>query len=220
MRQYDTPSPITAILAIPAGNIRLVAADRRDTTVDIRPADPSKSRDVTAAERTTAGYTDGILRVTSTARNQLLGNSGSVEVTVELPTGSRVEVTVAATRFHTAGRLGDVTFEGAQGDVEIDEVATLRLSTSAGDVTVGRLHGAAGISTEKGDIRVIEAISGTVELRTRAGGISIGAAAGVSAALDAGTGHGRVTNNLRNDGTTGLEIRATTSYGDIVARSL
>ncbi|MGW1056205.1 hypothetical protein [Streptomyces sp. NPDC002521] len=45
-------------------------------------------------------------------------------------------------------------------------------------------------------------------------------AAGVSAALDAGTSHGRVSNALRNDGTAGLEIRATTSNGDITARSL
>ena len=48
----------------------------------------------------------------------------------------------------------------------------------------------------------------------------VAAAAGVSAALDAGTGHGRVSNALMNDGAAGLDIRATTSYGDISARSL
>ena len=48
----------------------------------------------------------------------------------------------------------------------------------------------------------------------------IAAATGVSAALDAGTGHGRVSNALKNDGTTELDIRATTSHGNISARSL
>ncbi|MGV9316123.1 hypothetical protein ACWDR0_28640 [Streptomyces sp. NPDC003691] len=46
--------------------------------------------------------------------------------------------------------------------------------------------------------------------------------AGVSAVLDADAdaAHGRVGNALRNDGTAGLDIRATTSHGDITARSL
>jgi hypothetical protein len=52
------------------------------------------------------------------------------------------------------------------------------------------------------------------------GEISVGAAAGVSAALDASTGHGRIHNALKNDGTAELEIHATTGQGDITARSL
>ena len=61
---------------------------------------------------------------------------------------------------------------------------------------------------------------GTVVLRTQSGDITVGAAAGVSAALDAGTTHGRISNALKNDGSTELDIRATTSDGDITARSL
>ncbi|MFD1496392.1 DUF4097 family beta strand repeat-containing protein, partial [Streptosporangium lutulentum] len=76
------------------------------------------------------------------------------------------------------------------------------------------------ISTARGDIRITEAMGGTVVLRTQSGDISVGAAAGVSAALDAGTSYGRITNALKNDGTAVLDIRATTSSGDITARSL
>jgi hypothetical protein len=36
MQQFATPAPVTAILAIPAGRIQVTAADRADTTVDIR----------------------------------------------------------------------------------------------------------------------------------------------------------------------------------------
>jgi hypothetical protein len=63
-------------------------------------------------------------------------------------------------------------------------------------------------------------VRGTVVLRTLSGDITVGAAAGVSAALDVGTGHGRISNALKNDGIAGLDIRATTSDGDITARSL
>ena len=62
---------------------------------------------------------------------------------------------------------------------------------------------------------------GTVVLRTQSGDITVGAAAGVSASLDAGTGYGRINNALKNtDGTADLDIHATTAYGDITARSL
>jgi hypothetical protein len=90
----------------------------------------------------------------------------------------------------------------------------------ADTAVVGRLAGAAEISTGKGDISVAEAVRGTVVLRTEAGEISVGAAPGVSAALDASTAYGRISNGLKNDGAAQLDIHATTSYGDIVARSL
>ena len=57
-------------------------------------------------------------------------------------------------------------------------------------------------------------------LATQAGTITVGAAPGVSASLDAGTAYGRIDNTLKNNGTAELSIRATTSQGDIVARSL
>ncbi|MGW6903481.1 DUF4097 family beta strand repeat-containing protein [Streptomyces sp. NPDC054940] len=221
MQKFDTPAPVSAVLAIPAGRIRFIAADRADTVVEVLPADASKGRDVKAAERIEVAYADGVLRVEAPeAKNHLLGSFGSVEVTVQLPGGSRVEAKADAAEFRGVGRLGDVVFEGAYRQIKIDEAESLRLTATDGDVEVGRLGGPAEISTARGDIRITEAVRGTVVLRTESGNISVGAAAGVSAALDAGTGHGRVSNALRNDGTAELDIRATTSHGDITARSL
>ncbi len=138
------------------------AADRADTTVEVLPASPSKSRDVQAAERTTVAYADGVLRIDAPEpKNQLVGPSGSLEVTVQLPVGSHVEGKAAASELRGVGRLGDVAFDGAYRQIKIDEAAGVRLTALDGD-------------------------------------ISVGAAAGVSAALD---------------------VRATTSHGDITARS-
>ncbi|MGW7332982.1 DUF4097 family beta strand repeat-containing protein [Streptomyces sp. NPDC054840] len=223
MQKFATTAPIAAILDIPAGLIRFIAADRADTTVEILPADASKGRDVKAAEQTTADYRDGVLRIAAApAKNRFLGNSGSVEITVQLPAGSRVEAKTAAAEFRGVGRLGDVAFEGAQATVKLDETASAHLTLMAGDVFVGRLGGPARISTQKGDLQITEALHGTVELTTQAGDITVGVARGVSATLDAGTAHGRVHNALTNtDGAAaGLNIRATTSYGDITARSI
>ncbi|WP_405921329.1 DUF4097 family beta strand repeat-containing protein [Streptomyces sp. NBC_00122] len=222
MLKFDTAVPVAAVLDIPAGRIRFIAADRADTTVEVLPADVSKGRDVKAAEQIEVGYADGVLRIAApAAKNRILGNSGSVEVTVQLPAGSRVEAKAASAELRGVGRLGDVTFEAAQATVKLDETDSARLTLQAGDITVGRLGGPAQISTQKGDLRITEAVRGTVELRTEAGEISVGAARGVSASLDAGTSYGRIHNALNNtDGAAaGLNIHATTAYGDITARS-
>ncbi|MEU1616541.1 hypothetical protein ABZ479_04465 [Streptomyces sp. NPDC005722] len=223
MQKFDTPAPVSAVLAVPAGRIRFIAAERADTTVEVRPADAAKSRDVKAAQRTGIAYADGVLRIEApAAENRILGASGCVEVTVRLPAGSRVEAKTAVAELRGVGRLGDVVVEGHRAAVELDETGSARIALLAGDVSVGRLGGPAEISTQKGDLQVAEAVRGTVTLRTGHGGISVGAARGVSASLDAATSYGRIHDALRNtDGAdTGLNVRATTAYGDITARSL
>ncbi|WSQ06485.1 DUF4097 domain-containing protein [Streptomyces sp. NBC_01231] len=223
MQTFKTPAPLTVVLDVPAANIRFVAGDRADTTVEVRPSAPNKSRDVKTAEQTEVAYTDGVLRIeTRQETNPLIGASGSLEVTVELPAGSRVEAKAASGELRGAGRLGDVTFEGAQGTVQLDETANARLSLQAGDITVGRLDGTAELTTQKGDLTVTEAVRGTLTLRTEHGAITVGAARGTSATLDAGTGYGRVDNSLSNTAGSAAElaVHATTSYGDITARSL
>jgi DUF4097 and DUF4098 domain-containing protein YvlB len=223
MQKFDTPAPVSAVLDIPAGRIQFIAADRADTTVEIRPADASKGRDVKAAERIEVVYADGVLRIEAAKpTNPILGSSGSVEVTVQLPTGSRIEAKAAIADFRGVGRLGDVAFDGAQGSVKLDETASARVTLQSGGVAIGRLGGPAQISTQKGDLRIDEAVAGAVTLRTEYGDISVGAARESSASLDAGTTYGRIHNALRNtDGAAaGLSIHATTAHGDITATSL
>lgn len=223
MLRFDTPDPITVILDIASGRIRLSAADRADTTVAVRPANPEKSRDVKAAEKAEIAFADGVLRIrTAEPGNQLLGPSGNLDVTVELPAGSRIEAKTGGCELSAVGRLGDVVFEGAYRQIRVEEAASLRLTAVDGDVEVGWLGGPAQISTARGAIRIDEAAQGAVELSTQMGDITVGAAAGASATLDAGTGHGRIHNALRNTegAAAALNIRATTGQGDITARSL
>ncbi|WP_327164795.1 DUF4097 family beta strand repeat-containing protein [Streptomyces zaomyceticus] len=223
MHTFATTAPVAAVLDIPAGHIRLIAADRADTTVEVRPANAAKSADTKAAERITVDFTDGVLRIAAAPpTNRILGTSGSVEVTVQLPAGSRVQAKTATGELRGVGRLGEVAFDGAQGTVKLDETTHARLTLLDGDITVGRLTGPAEISTQKGDLRITEATRGTLTLRTEAGDIEIAAARGVSASLDAGTAHGRIHNALGTTGspTPDLTVHATTAYGDITARSL
>ncbi|SEF37424.1 Putative adhesin [Amycolatopsis pretoriensis] len=220
MPNFTTPAPITAVLDLPAGRVHLAAGDRADTTVEVRPADPARHRDVKAAEQTTVTYADGVLRVHAPrGKNPYFGATGAIEITVGLPAGSDVQATTAASELVGTGRLGDVRFEGAYREIRLEEAAGVHLTATDGDVEVGRLAGPAQISTARGDIRIAEAVRGDVVLETQQGAITVAAAPGVSASLDAGTSYGRVDNALKNTGTAELAIKATTSYGDIVARS-
>ncbi|NMO53919.1 DUF4097 domain-containing protein [Actinoplanes sp. TBRC 11911] len=219
MQNFATTAPITAILEIPAGRVELVAAT--STSVEVRPADASKNRDVKMASQASVEFADGVLCIhTPGMHNQVFGPTGSLHVLVHLPAGSRVQAKTGAAELHTTGRLGELSFDGAYRAINIEEAAGVQLTAVDGDVEIGRLTGPAQISTAGGDIRVGEATHGKVLLSTQYGNITIGAATGVSAALDAGTGYGRVNNSLKNDGTPELDIHATTTHGDITARSL
>ncbi|MGA5817134.1 DUF4097 family beta strand repeat-containing protein [Kitasatospora sp. NPDC094028] len=221
MRTFTTPAPIATVLDVAAAHIRFIATDRADTTVEVRPANAGKSRDVKAAEQLRVGYDNGVLRIEApAANNSLLGNSGTAEITVQLPAGSTVEGKAADADLRGVGRLGDVTFEAARATVKLDESAATHVTLQAGDVTLGRLNGPAQVGTQQGDLTITEAAQGPVVLRTESGNITVTAARGVCATLDAGTSYGRVTNSLVNTGTAAVAIRATTSYGDITARSL
>ncbi|GAA5029216.1 DUF4097 family beta strand repeat-containing protein [Streptomyces siamensis] len=221
MQKFATPAPVQAVIAVPAGRIQLIAADRADTTVEVLPVNASKSRDVKAAEQIQVTCDDGVLRIEAPqAPNRILGPAGSVEITVQLPTGSRVEATAAGAELRGVGRLGDVVFDGGYLKVKIDEADSARLAGTDADITVGRLNGPGEISTQKGDVTVTEAVRGTLALSTQMGDVTACAARGVSASLDARTGYGRIDNTLKNDGTPALTIKATTTHGDITARSL
>jgi Toastrack DUF4097 len=222
MQNFTTPSPVFVSLDIPAGSIRLIATDRTDTRVEVLPADASKRRDVKAAQQTAVDFRDGVLSIATPEANRVLGSSGALRVTVELPTGSRIEGKAGAAELHASGRLGKVDFEGGYRGVSVEEAESAQLAVHTGDVTIVRLAGAARIRSGKGDITIAEARTGRVELHTGMGDLSITAARGVSGILDAGTARGRIANGLRNtDGAAaGLTIKATTSHGDITAASL
>ncbi len=75
--------------------------------------------------------------------------------------------------------------------------------------------------TAHGSIRIDEVSRGAVDLQTSYGAIEVGMRRGTAAWLDLSSRHGRVRNSLdETDGPAGaddtVELRASTSYGDIL----
>ncbi|MFG2581492.1 DUF4097 family beta strand repeat-containing protein [Streptomyces malaysiensis] len=176
MPSFDTPAPISVTARVEAGSIQFTAGDRLDTVVEVRPRDPKKDLDVRAADQTEVTYAGGALTV-RTPKSNLFGRTGTVDVTVELPTGSNVDLTGAWTQVLGEGRLGEVRVKTSSGDARLDTTGPLKLTASHGSITVDRVEGAAEITTSSGSLRVGFA-DGPAVLKNSHGTTTVGAATG------------------------------------------
>ncbi|MFD6184380.1 DUF4097 domain-containing protein [Streptomyces goshikiensis] len=176
MPSFDTPEPISATAHVEAGSIRFTAADRADTVVEVRPRDPKKDQDVRAADQTQVTYANGALTV-RTHKPNMFGRTGTVDVTVELPTGSHIDVTGAWAQVLGEGRLGEVRAKTSSGDIRLDTTGPLKLTASHGSITVDRVEGTAEITTSSGSVRV-GLLDGPAVLKNSHGTTTVGAATG------------------------------------------
>ncbi|MEU7899196.1 DUF4097 family beta strand repeat-containing protein [Nonomuraea sp. NPDC049152] len=186
---FDTPDPILATVSAGTGLLRINASDRADTVVTIRPADEFDDADLKAAQQTTVEYAGGRLLVKAPRSRglSLFSRTGSVDVTIDLPAGSRVEATTAA-EIRARGRLGESTLSTASGDITLEETGKARLSTADGDISLTGSTGHIDVTTANGAISV-RRIDGTAVIKTSSGDIRLGEVTG--------------------------ELRLNTAYGDI-----
>jgi hypothetical protein len=229
MPTFDSPEPILAIIDMATANVRINASDRADTVVEIRPSDELNDADVHAAEHTQVEYADGRLlvraakdRATSMsgwglsldklvespsnwARSLLLGWGGSVDVTVDLPAGSRVEAKTAAS-LRCRGALGEVSFTTSYGDIQVEQAGRLRLNSTHGDISVTRSAGHAEVTTTNGDIRIGK-IDGTAVVKTSHGEIRLREVTG-DLRLNSAHGDSTVDHAL-------ADVAAKTAYGSV-----
>jgi DUF4097 and DUF4098 domain-containing protein YvlB len=177
MPSFDTPQPISVTANVAAGSIQFSASDRLDTVVEVRPRDPKKDKDVRVAEQTEVTYASGVLTIRTPKGRYLVGPTGSVDVTVELPAGSRVDTTGSWTQVLGEGRLGEVRVKTSSGDVRLDATGPLKLTASHGSITVDRVEGLAEITTSSGSLRV-GVVEGSAVLKNSHGSTTVGAAIG------------------------------------------
>ncbi|MCX5400811.1 DUF4097 family beta strand repeat-containing protein [Streptomyces sp. NBC_00102] len=176
MPAFDTPEPISATAQVYTGSIQFTASDRTDTVVEVRPRDPKRDMDVRAADQTQVTFASGALTV-RTPRANLVGRSGTVDVTVELPTGSQLDVTGTGTQVLGEGRLGEVRVKTSAGDVRLETTGPLQLTASHGAITVERVEGPAEITTSTGNMRV-GIVDGPAVLKNSHGATTVGTVTG------------------------------------------
>jgi DUF4097 and DUF4098 domain-containing protein YvlB len=146
MPAYATPEPINATFKLVAGELKIVATDRGDTVVEVRPANAASNADVKAARETTIDFSNGRLVVKSPKSYSMFGRAGVVDVLLELPAGSSVECESATGDVRADGLLGDVRFRTAHGDIRLDRTGAVDINTTSGDVTVEQAAGTVKIA--------------------------------------------------------------------------
>ncbi|MFI8256439.1 DUF4097 family beta strand repeat-containing protein [Streptomyces filamentosus] len=211
MPSYDTPAPISATARVEAGSIQFIAGDRTDTVVQVVPRNPKKDLDVRAADQTEVSCVNGVLTV-RTPKSNLFGRTGVVDVTVELPADSRIELTGAWTQVLGEGRFGEVRVKTSSGDVRLDATGPLHLTASHGSISVDRVDGPAEITTSSGSVRVGLA-DGSAVLKNSHGTTTVGA---VTGELRVSGAHGDITVDRAEDSVTATTAHGTVRIGEVV----
>lgn len=179
MPNYETPEPISVTLELSVGDVRIAASDRTDTVVEVRPSNEADESDVKAAQQVRVDYTNGMLRVTGPKARafDFSRKTRSVDVTIELPSGSQVSAELQMGDIRCAGRLGACRLKTSAGNIWLERTGPVRLDTSAGHVTADGIAGNAEISTGSGKVQVGE-VQGTAMVKNSNGGTTIDAVTG------------------------------------------
>lgn len=173
MSIFTTPEPISVRIETGAGSVRLVATDRADTVVQIRPHDEARSADVWAAEHVRVDFRDDRLTVSGPRRSAPRSRGGAVEVEICVPSRSRLHATLGSADLRAEGEFADVRIGAAGGDVEVDVVTgKVKAINSAGDIVVHSVTGYASVATSSGSVR-IDNLDGDLKFKAASGGLSI-----------------------------------------------
>jgi DUF4097 and DUF4098 domain-containing protein YvlB len=220
MPTFSTPAPISVSIDIGSGSTEIIASDRADSVVEVRPSNSANKNDVAAAEQTQVSFSDGNLTVKSPRnwrRYVVWNDGGSVDVKIELPSGSRLrgeagvgELRVIgpnrAAHVHVDGFLGECTFKVGAGDIHLSQAGPLQLRTGAGDITVDRAVGHSEITTGSGAVQVSRT-EGSAVIKNSNGDIWVGEA---SADLRVTSANGKIRVSLARS-----DVEAKTANGII-----
>jgi hypothetical protein len=179
MPTFDTPEPVEAHIDLAMGDVRIIASDRSDAVVDVRPSDASDEEDRKAAELTRVHHAHGHLIVRGPKLRSWLSRrgGGSIDVTLEVPTGSGLHGAAGAADFACDGALGDVRIRTGAGHIRLDRVGSLSVKSGSGDITVDRATRNVEITSASGDVRLRE-LDASAVVKNSNGDTWIGVAAG------------------------------------------
>ena len=208
MPTFDTPQPITARIESAAGHVRLTASDRSDTVVQVRPSDASHAADVRAAERTRVDLMGDTLNVSVGRWGPFGARTGAVEITVELPSRSRLDISVASAYVQADGDYASCRLASASGDLNVAHVeGHIEADTASGRIAVDAARGNGSISTASGDATIGE-LEGDLKFDAASGRLSVERLRG---SLRARTASGRIAVATGFHG----EISVRTASGDV-----
>jgi hypothetical protein len=229
MPTFETPQPIAVTVDVWLGHVEIIASDRADTVVDVRPSDAAKKSDVRAAQDTVVDFAAGELTVKGPTGWKMYAppnawRNPSIDVTIEVPTGSRLHGTAQWCRFLATGELGQCELKTSMGELQLEKAGPLELRT-AGNITVDQVVSRANITTGCGCVRigeingsaVVKNSNGHSTIREVAGDLQVNAANGnITVERPRGSVTAKTANgNIRIGDASRGTLRLETSLGEL-----
>jgi DUF4097 and DUF4098 domain-containing protein YvlB len=231
---FHATDPIDLHIDIPAGNIAVTALATETATVTVVPrAAGRRGEEFLAAIR--VEFDHGVLSVIAPDRRGF-HRGASLDVTVEVPSGSAGEFMTASADVRCFGELrslvvrtasgdmvaervsGPVQVHTASGDVRLGDVGELQAETASGDVQVGTAAGDVSVRTASGDVKVGSVALGRTDITSASGDVDVDVAAGTGVYLDLSTLSGNATSDLvasADDHSATVTLRCRTISGDV-----
>ena len=218
MPTFDTPEPISVIVELGVGDLQIAASDRADTVVEVKPSDPDQVPLTWLPRRrprwsTPTAYS-GSKRPRDGGATRFHGGTESIDVRIQLPTGSHLSGKAGLADLRCSGSLGECRYKTGAGDITVEQISgTVELITGSGAVAVDRIGGSATIKNGNGDTWVGEVV-GDLQVKAANGRIAVDHA---HAAVTAKTANG----DIHLDEVVGDAVVAETGCGkvDIGVRS-
>jgi DUF4097 and DUF4098 domain-containing protein YvlB len=211
MPTFDTPEPISVTVDLGVGDLQIAAGDRADTVVEVEPSDPAKPSDVAAAAKTTVEFANGVLRVKASKgwkRYSLRGGAESIDVRIQLPTGSHLHGEAGLADLRCSGAIGECRYKVGVADITIEHISgDTELTTGSGAIAVERIGGSATVKNSNGDTWIGEVV-GDLEVKASNGKVVVDHA---GAAVTAKTANG----DIRLDEVVSGAIVAETACGKV-----
>ena len=193
MEVFETPGDVSLQIRIPSGRVVVGTTDAPRTEVEVVPIG---RRGEEAAEQIRVEHQErgGRHVVIVEQRNRIewgpiqISWGGDVEVQVNCPVGTELELNGASTEFRAEGQYGRVSARTASGDVWLGEVTgKLEVKTASGDVNLERVVAdGSSLQTVSGDVEIrhveadltLRTVSGDVDLGTIRGPVAVSTTSG------------------------------------------
>jgi DUF4097 and DUF4098 domain-containing protein YvlB len=251
--QYSPTGTLNVLIETHSGDITVRATDSSDVQVTLRAASSTYAHELDAAQvefdathntlviRTQAhGFSFSSRGLRPGKRTWLDFGSSDLDVHLEVPKGTALDITTVSGDTSLSGTLGTVSVKSVSGDVVArDTSEALEVQTASGDVHSGHVlttlkcksasgavicQGAAArteIHSASGDILLLADQPGNIAVRNVSGDVTVRVARGLAVDISGDTLSGTMGSNIDLDGedessdSDVLVIKVSTVSGDI-----
>jgi hypothetical protein len=209
MSEFPAAGPILATVRISTGALRIIAEQRDTVHVEVQPGAGGDAARAAAADTLVEMVGNQLTVETPQGRGFVIRRHPPVNITVRVPTGSRLMLRSASADIVCDGRFGDADINSASGDLVVDHIAgDLQRHAASGDMRFNRVDGHLTTDAASGDVRG-RSVGGDLTAKTASGDITVEAVAGSARVT---TASGDISFGSLAAGTTRIQ----TASGDVL----